>query len=167
VAKQVAEGLGSRAASHRIAFDIQGDPGKVETDERRVYQILSNLVDNALKYAPPDTTITLRVRSAESGVEVAVQDQGSGIPAEQQDRIFDRFYQVDQTSTRAVGGTGLGLYICRRLAEVIGARIALGRSDHRGSVFTLLIPIKPPSDAIRAEDVPIDETLDLIAAMRR
>ena len=167
VAKQVIEGLGSRAASHRIVFDLAGDPGKVVTDERRVYQILSNLVDNALKYAPADTTITLRVRGAEGGVEVVVEDEGPGIPREQQDRIFDRFYQVDQTSTRAVGGTGLGLYICRRLTEVIGARIALERSDEHGSAFTLLIPVTPPADAVRAEDVPIDETLDLIAAQRR
>jgi signal transduction histidine kinase len=167
VAQQVVEGLGSRAASHRIVFDLAGDPGKVDTDERRVYQILSNLVDNALKYSPADTTITLRVRGAPGGVEVLVEDEGPGIPKEQQDRIFDRFYQVDQTSTRAVGGTGLGLYICRRLTEVIGAKIALERSDEHGSAFTLLIPITPPSDSVRAEDVPLEETLDLIAANRR
>jgi signal transduction histidine kinase len=167
VAQQVVEGLGSRAASHRIVFDLAGDPGKVVTDERRVYQILSNLVDNALKYSPADTTITLRVRGASGGVEVVVEDEGPGIPKEQQERIFDRFYQVDQTSTRAVGGTGLGLYICRRLTEVIGARIALERSGEHGSTFTLLIPITPPADAVRAEDIPVEETLDLIAAQRR
>ncbi|MGH2710849.1 MAG: ATP-binding protein [Actinomycetota bacterium] len=167
VAKQVIEGLGSRAASHRVVFDVAGDPGKIETDERRVYQILSNLVDNALKYAPTDTTLTLRVSGVPGGVQVLVEDQGPGIPDELQERIFDRFYQVDQTSTRAVGGTGLGLYICRRLTEVIGAKIALERSDEHGSVFSLIIPLKPPADAIRAEDIPIDETLDLIAAQRR
>jgi signal transduction histidine kinase len=167
VAQQVIEGLGSRAASHRVVFDLAGDPGKVDTDERRVYQILSNLVDNALKYSPSDTTITLRVRGVPGGVEVLVEDQGPGIPDEQQERIFDRFYQVDQTSTRAVGGTGLGLYICRRLTEVIGARIALDRSDEHGSVFSLVIPLSPPADSIRAEDIPLDETLDLISAQRR
>ena len=167
VAKQVIEGIGSRAASHRIVFDLAGDPGRVDTDERRVYQILSNLVDNALKYAPNDTTITLRVAGVPGGVQVLVEDQGPGIPEELQERIFDRFYQVDQTSTRAVGGTGLGLYICRRLTEVIGAKIALDRSDEHGSVFSLLIPITPPADSIRAEDIPIEETLDLIAAQRR
>lgn len=167
VAKQVVEGLGSRAASHRVVFDVGDDPGKVETDERRVYQILSNLLDNAIKYAPDDTAVTMRVRGAPGGVECVVEDEGPGIPGEQQDRIFDRFYQVDQTSTRAVGGTGLGLYICRRLAEVIGARLTLERSDERGSVFSLLVPITPPADALRAEDVPLDETLDLIAAQDR
>jgi signal transduction histidine kinase len=167
VAKQVIEGIGSRAASHRIVFDLAGDPGKVDTDERRVYQILSNLVDNALKYAPIDTTITLRVSGVPGGVQVMVEDQGPGIPEELQERIFDRFYQVDQTSTRAVGGTGLGLYICRRLTEVIGAKIALDRSDQHGSVFSLLIPLTPPADSIRAEDIPIEETLDLITAQRR
>jgi len=162
VAQQVLEGLGSRAASHRIVFDVAGDPGKIETDERRVYQIVSNLVDNALKYAPTDTAVTLRVRGAPGGIEIIVEDEGPGIPGEQQDRIFDRFYQVDQTSTRAVGGTGLGLYICRRLTEVIGAQIALDRSDEHGSVFRLLIPSTPPADSVRAEDIPLDETLDLL-----
>jgi signal transduction histidine kinase len=164
LAKQVVEGLGSRAATHRFVYDTSTDPGAVQTDERRAYQILSNLVDNALKYSAPDTTITVRVRGVPGGAEIAVQDEGHGIPDEQQEHIFDRFYQVDQTSTRAVGGTGLGLYICRKLADVIGAKIGLERSDATGSVFTLWIPATPPPDALRASDLPKEETLDLIAA---
>ncbi len=166
LAKQVVEGLGSRAATHRFVYDTTQDPGAVQTDERRAYQILSNLVDNALKYSAPDTTITVRVRGVPGGAEIAVRDEGHGIPDEQQDQIFDRFYQVDQTSTRAVGGTGLGLYICRRLADVIGAKIGLEGSDENGSTFTLWIPATPPPDALRASDLPQEETLDLIAAQR-
>jgi signal transduction histidine kinase len=166
LAKQVVEGLGSRAATHRFLYDVSADPGAVETDERRAYQILSNLVDNALKYSAPDTTITMRLRAVPGGAEVAVQDEGHGIPVDEQDRIFDRFFQVDQTSTRAVGGTGLGLYICRRLADVIGAKIDLEQSDENGSIFTLWIPTTPPADALRASDLPKEETLDLIAAQR-
>jgi signal transduction histidine kinase len=166
LAKQVVEGLGSRAATHRFAYDVPANSGTVETDERRAYQIVSNLVDNALKYSPPDSTITLRIRDVEGGTEIAVQDQGDGIPPDQHDQVFERFFQVDQTSTRAVGGTGLGLYICRRLAEVIGAKIGLERSDDKGSVFTLLIPLMPPAGALRASDLPQEETLDLMAANR-
>ena len=98
--------------------------------------------------------------------KIAVIDEGDGIPSEQQDQVFDRFFQVDQTSTRAVGGTGLGLYICRRLADVIGAKIGLEHSDDEGSVFTLWIPTTPPPDALRASDLPQEETLDLMAAQR-
>jgi signal transduction histidine kinase len=76
---------------------------------------------------------------------IAVQDTGEGIPPEAQEKIFDRFYQVDQSSTRKAGGTGLGLYICRRLAEAIGGRVWLERSDKSGSEFALWIPCKPPS----------------------
>jgi signal transduction histidine kinase len=166
LAKQVVEGLGSRAATHRFVYDVSGDPGAVDTDERRAYQILSNLVDNALKYSVPDSTITLRVRAAPGGAEIAVQDEGDGIPVDEQGRIFDRFFQVDQTSTRAVGGTGLGLYICRRLADVIGAKIDLEHSDENGSTFTLWIPSTPPAEALRASDLPKEETLDLIAVQR-
>ena len=66
-----------------------------------------------------------------------------------------------------MGGTGLGLYICRRLADVIGAKIGLEHSDEKGSTFTLWIPTTPPADALRASDQPKEETLDLIAAQRR
>ena len=85
------------------------------------------------------------------GVLVAVEDEGPGIAAEQRERVFDRFYQVDQTATRKVGGTGLGLYICRKLAEEIGARIWLEPSEVRGSVFCLFVPRTPRKGRITDE----------------
>jgi signal transduction histidine kinase len=78
------------------------------------------------------------------GVLVSVTDEGRGIPVELHDKVFERFYQVDQSSTRAVGGTGLGLYICRKMTDVIGGRLWLERSDRMGSTFCLWIPTTPP-----------------------
>ncbi|MGH2685598.1 MAG: ATP-binding protein, partial [Actinomycetota bacterium] len=75
------------------------------------------------------------------------------------------FYQADQTSTRAVGGTGLGLWICQRLAEVIGGTLSVKSPAEGGSVFTLWVPARPPADAIPASEEP-GETIDLIAAQR-
>ena len=164
--RQVVDGMHARSRDHRIVIDDTGDPGPILTDERRVYQIISNLFENAIKYAPPATTVTIQVRPAPGGVEVAVADEGPGVPTDLQEKIFERFYQADQTSTRQVGGTGLGLYICRRLAEVIGGRIGVERSGSRGSLFTLWVPATPPSDAMAPGMQPTDQTLDLLAVER-
>jgi signal transduction histidine kinase len=71
---------------------------------------------------------------------ITVEDEGAGIPDDAKERVFERFYQVDSSHTRRQGGTGLGLYICRKMADAIGARIWLARSDAGGSEFCLLVP---------------------------
>ena len=109
--------------------------------EEDVYRIVRNLVDNALKYSPPEERVTVSVDAEADEVIVRVRDQGPGIAASERERIFDRFYQVDQSRTRRVGGVGMGLYICRRAAERLGAKVWLERSDARGSVFALCLPI--------------------------
>jgi signal transduction histidine kinase len=108
--------------------------------EEDVYRIVRNLIDNALKYSPENQRVTVTVGVDADDVVVRVQDRGAGIDPDQRDRIFDRFYQVDQSDTRRVGGVGMGLYICRRAAERLGARIWLERSDASGSVFAVRLP---------------------------
>jgi two-component system, OmpR family, sensor histidine kinase VicK len=108
--------------------------------EEDVYRILRNLIDNALKYSPENQRVTVIVGVDADGVVVRVRDRGPGIEPDQRDRIFDRFYQVDQSDTRRVGGVGMGLYICRRAAERLGGRIWLDRSDASGSVFAVRLP---------------------------
>ena len=166
LAHQVVEGLGSRIDTHRIRLDTADEPASLRTDERRIEQIVSNLLENALKYSPQGSTVTVSVRRARNGVEISVADEGPGIPEDLSDKIFERFYQADQTSTRAVGGTGLGLWICRRLTEVIGGTLSVKSPEEGGSVFTLWVPARPPADAIPATERP-GETIDLIAAQRR
>jgi signal transduction histidine kinase len=97
-------------------------------------------VENALKYSPPDTRITVRGEQSVGGIVITVEDEGAGIPEDAWDRVFERFYQVDSSHTRRQGGTGLGLYICRKMAEAIGARIWLASSDRDGSEFCLFVP---------------------------
>jgi signal transduction histidine kinase len=80
-------------------------------------------------------------------VVITVADEGPGIPVEAHDRVFERFFQVDSSHTRRVGGTGLGLYICRKMAEAIDARIWLARSDPSGSEFCLFVPQRHGGDA--------------------
>jgi signal transduction histidine kinase len=154
-----------RGSGHGQTFDLRFDPALplIETDEAKVHQILSNLVENALKYSPPDTRITVRGAQMGDGLVVSVEDEGHGIPEEVQDRIFDRFYQVDSSATRSVGGTGLGLYICRKLADALGGRLWLERSGPEGTVFRLWVPMSPPAD----EAEPDDERQPLEAGVSR
>jgi signal transduction histidine kinase len=137
--------LRSRLVGRHLEILIARDLEPVETDAGKVHQILSNLVDNAIKYSSDGSSIRVEARAEASGVLIAVDDEGEGIPFEQQDRIFDRFYQVDQSSTRRVGGAGLGLYLCRKLAEAIGGRLWLEASGPHGSRFCLWLPDTPPA----------------------
>lgn len=143
----VVDELRPRANGHTFDLRFAGNLDLIETDEAKVHQILSNLVENALKYAPPDTRVTVRATMAGDGALVSVEDEGPGIPEGSRDKVFERFYQADSSTTRRVGGTGLGLYICRKMAETIGARVWLDRSGPEGSTFCVWIPLVPP-DAI-------------------
>lgn len=150
LAEEVADELRGKAEGHTIDVRVPQDLPLVQTDASKVHQIVSNLVDNALKYSPEGTTVAVVGAPAAGGVTVSVTDHGPGIPADLQDKIFDRFYQVDQSATRKVGGTGLGLYICKRMAEAIGGRVWLEKSDEEGSTFSLWIPSSIPLAPRRA-----------------
>lgn len=125
----------------RIDVVMSDDVPPIVGVEEDVYRIVRNLVDNALKYSPPEEPVTVSVHAEADGVVVRVRDRGPGIAAAERERIFDRFYQVDQSTTRRVGGVGMGLYICRRAAERLGGTVWLERSDSRGSVFALRLRI--------------------------
>jgi signal transduction histidine kinase len=154
VARHVVDEFRARTATRSFDFRFDQSLIEVDTDETKVHQVVSNFVDNALKYAPDGTTITIGGHTEGDFAVISVADQGAGIPEAEQARIFDRFYQIDQSSTRTAGGTGLGLYICKKLAEAIGGDIRLERSDERGSVFALRIPLAPPRDAVRRQPFP-------------
>ena len=163
VTRQVVDEL--RPLAHGHTFDLRFHTGLpvVETDEAKLHQIMSNLVENALKYSPPDTRVTIKAVHRDGGVVLSVQDEGSGIAPDEQPRVFERFYQVDSSTTRTVGGTGLGLYICRKMAEAIGGRVWLARSGPTGSVFCLFVPDVPPSedDADGDPDEPAADRVEL------
>jgi signal transduction histidine kinase len=151
VARHVVDELRARIGDRAIDFRFEQGLLEVHTDESKVHQVLSNFVDNALKYAPEGTTITIGGRVEDDHVVASVADQGSGIPAAEQARIFERFYQVDQSATRSAGGTGLGLYICKKLSDALGGEVCLERSDENGSVFALRIPLVPPRESARRD----------------
>jgi signal transduction histidine kinase len=110
-------------------------------DRMVLRQALLNLVDNAIKYSPAGGQITVRVSTSAEGTAVLdVSDSGPGIPAEQQQRVFDRFYRVDSSRSRENGGTGLGLSIARWAVEVNGGQLTLENSNGPGATFRITLP---------------------------
>ena len=110
----------------------------------KIHQIVSNLLDNALKYSPAGSPVRIKSRRQGSFAVIAVEDEGPGVPDHLTDKIFDRFYQVDQSATRPTGGAGLGLYICRKLADAIDGEIWVGRTPSGGAAFELKLPCPLP-----------------------
>ncbi len=114
-------------------------------DENLLRQMILNLFDNAIKYTPSGGAVSVTLTRTDSVYEIAVADTGIGIPAEAQAHIFERFYRVDKSRSRAEfdngGGAGLGLSIARWIAESHRGRLELRQSDHRGSIFVAALPI--------------------------
>ncbi|TVV73107.1 sensor histidine kinase [Sphingomonas solaris] len=140
VARRAAALLGVRASDRSVRIDRPGEGQMLPAsgDFRRVLQILVNLIGNAVRYSPEGGTLWVRCERAGQGARVIVADQGRGIAPEDQARIFEKFERVDASEP---GGTGLGLYISRRLARAMGGDIALESAPGRGARFILTLPI--------------------------
>jgi PAS domain S-box-containing protein len=110
-------------------------------DADKLRQVLINLVDNAVKYSPGGGRIGLSVATRDGGVRIGVSDEGIGIAPLEQRRIFGKFYRVDPELARGVGGTGLGLYICRELVRRMGGRLTVSSEEGKGSTFTVDLPV--------------------------
>jgi two-component system phosphate regulon sensor histidine kinase PhoR len=118
-----------------IDVDVPEDVPRVGADIDKTRQVLVNLVENAMKYSPDGGTVQVSVEALGDLVRFAVRDEGLGIAPEDQDRIFEKFYRADPQMIRGVGGTGLGLYICKELVARMGGRIWAEANDGKGSAF--------------------------------
>jgi signal transduction histidine kinase len=112
----------------------------VVADGEKLRQVLVNLVENAIKYSPDGGRIELAVQSVDGNVRFTVEDEGIGIPPDEHRRIFEKFQRLDPNLTRGVGGTGLGLYICRELVELMDGRIWVTSVEGGGSAFSVELP---------------------------
>jgi signal transduction histidine kinase len=121
------------------------DPCVVVTDDEKLRRIVVNLVDNAIKYAP-EGPIEVAVHASSSEATLTVTDHGPGIAASDRERCFERFVQLDQSSTRRHGGVGLGLHLSRQLAELLGATLTLHETAGGGCTFVLSLPVHAPAD---------------------
>jgi signal transduction histidine kinase len=126
---------------HRIEILLAPTLPLVMADPRRARQILRNLVENAIKYSPQGGSITIAASADANSVQTSVTDQGIGIDPSHLDSVFDRFYQVDSASTRRVGGSGLGLSICKAIVEAHHGAIWVESQWGRGSTFYFTFPL--------------------------
>lgn len=145
----------------RLQADVAADLAPVSIDPRRIEQVLQNLLDNAAKYSPPNGVITISAQRSEQQIVVSVRDQGPGIPPDERERVFDRFYQAARPSTHAVTGTGLGLAICKALIEAHNGNIWIDEPPGGGALACFSLPALPADTLV---DAPITPTVLASAA---
>ena len=131
------------AAREDLSFELTMPDtlAPVAGDGDKLRQVLINLLDNAVKYSPEGGKIEVRIEPLENGLAIAVHDEGLGIAHGEQQRIFGKFYRVDPQQYRGVGGTGLGLYICRELVRRMEGRLSVTSREGKGSSFVVELPL--------------------------
>jgi two-component system phosphate regulon sensor histidine kinase PhoR len=130
------------ARSQRVVTAIGPEADRLHVDAAKLHDALRNLVENAIAYAPPSTTITLASSRVGDEVVVTVADEGPGIPEADLSRIFERFYRVDKARSRESGGTGLGLAIVKHLVGILGGDVKAANLPAGGAIFTVRLPAR-------------------------
>lgn len=143
--RETADAFRDASAHHTLSVEIPEELIWVRADRQRLGQVVSNLLDNAIKYSPAGGTIRLEVHPASDSVELTVSDQGVGIPPEAQEKLFQRFHRAPGVE-RSFGGLGLGLYISRDIVERHGGRIWVESAPGLGSTFHVRIPRLPQAE---------------------
>jgi signal transduction histidine kinase len=124
-----------------LEVDMASNALIVEADELHLQRVVVNLLENAIRYTPPNGTIRVRVARVSEEAVVEVSDTGEGIAPEHLEEIFERFFRVDSARNSEEGGTGLGLSICKSIVEAHGGRILAESEIGRGTTFRVLLPI--------------------------
>ena len=127
----------------QLAFEDPGGPLRVMGDAEGLTQVANNLIENAINYTPAPGEVRVRLSRSEHVARLVVADTGVGVPAEDLERIFERFYRVDKARSREMGGTGLGLSIVRNLVNEMEGRVRVSSELGEGSIFTVEIPLAP------------------------
>ncbi len=143
-----------RPQAEEAGVDLVGEsvPVRVWADPDRIFQVLVNLVSNAIKFSDPGDVVRVGVEGGDDYARVWVTDEGRGIPLEHQETIFGRFQQVDKADSREKGGTGLGLAICRMIVEQHGGRIGVESRPGEGTTFRFTFPVDQESQEIPDQD---------------
>lgn len=148
LSKEIAKILSASAKAKNVKLDVHGDSGKIMGVQPVIYEMIYNLIDNAIKYNVQNGTVevTVKEEKPEKGhtfgnkTVISVRDTGIGIPKNEQDRVFERFYRIDKSRSKELGGTGLGLSIVKHAAKFHDAAINLSSKEGEGSTFTITFP---------------------------
>lgn len=137
---EIAARLSAQAHEKKVHFAVNGKKAEIMGVRKILDEIIFNLCDNAIKYNKENGEVTVSVINNEKSVIVSVTDTGIGIPAQQQDRVFERFYRVDKARSKSIGGTGLGLSIVKHGAMYHKAQITLESKENIGTTITVCFP---------------------------
>ena len=140
IARRQIELFRTQTARHPLSAEFPAPFPLVPADAARIEQLLNNLIGNALKYSPDGGAIRVTGRALPDAVEITVSDEGIGIPLEEQSRVFERFYRIDDALSRRAQGSGLGLYIAKAIVEAHGGRIWVRSAPGRGTAFSFTLP---------------------------
>ena len=140
IAENAVDSLQSEAAGQSITLSLRGESAPMSGVPRLLHSIVYNLCDNAIKYNRPGGRVDVNVAPEGEKVVLRVSDTGVGIPKNSIDRIFERFYRVDKSRSKAVGGTGLGLSIVKHAALIEKADVRVESEPGEGSTFTVTFP---------------------------
>lgn len=146
---ETADGLRDSAGGRHIAYTAK-TPFSIQADRFRIYQVLTNLITNAIKYSPDGTEITIRAKRADGKVVVGVTDRGIGIDKDQQKKIFDRLYQVTGAKEKTFPGLGMGLYISKEIMKRHRGSIWVESTKGKGSTFFFSLPLPKSMQATKA-----------------
>ena len=137
-------GLNSRMVNHPVNVKLPHDLPLVEIDSMMIERVFANLLENAVKYTPPGTPVEISAVADQNELVVTISDQGHGIPAGEEERIFEKFHRVASEGNQ--GGAGLGLTICRAIVEAHGGRMWAHNLPSGGAAFHFALPLtEPPS----------------------
>ncbi|MBD0330139.1 MAG: HAMP domain-containing histidine kinase [Thermoleophilia bacterium] len=140
---EAAEAARPLAAEKDVELRTRGEPVLVEGDHGRLLQLVDNLVVNAVKFTPAGGTVDVGVAAGEGRGILTVRDTGIGIPPEDQERVFERFFRSRGAASRALPGTGLGLTVVKTIADAHGAELSVESADGQGTVFRVVLPAQP------------------------
>jgi len=141
-AQKMAKRFTGKTGIHKIETDFPPDFPPVFADPEKIEEVLTNLIENSIKFSPEGGTVTIKGEVSDNNVLVTVADEGIGIPLRDHEYVFDRFYRVEDGSARPVKGTGLGLYICKILIEAHSGRIWVDSELGKGTRLTFSLPIQ-------------------------